>query len=632
MSPWMTREVMRRSLRFCINSWKHYRTFADNSRSTKQQLVLNPYKIQLLQVESLRSSVKFHWQDSSLGELDKNEPAATPVAGSLEQRARSPLFSELEKCGSPSDVLDLSQRYPPSPRGISNYFTYMWTSVKKMSDEQRRCELQLMLEHPAFELLLQNAMTNVGSMQPEDVAYSLLSMINLGVPQKSRVVQLYLRACQETLNDFDEKSLSILASCLDRMESTANVDALKHGLRLVIEVRLPMIKSVLAFQTMMRLLGKDMSPDLKRKLVRKAFSMKKQFSLPNAQHMISTMAKMDFYSKPLLDICSQRIVEDLHGTPFNRLLKVMLACREVRYRDLALLTGISDYVASTVDVWTQKEVVIFLSTFESFGFSSGSLMEAFAQKVMANPDTLTLKDLLCVLKVYSSLNYSPQHDRETFLQSLNQTLDFYLPRMSDYQLFKACYCLSLLGYFPSAPIEKLLQGSTLEMLSSRDRHLKKLEQMVQTVHMCLRLDRPVLSQTAGVPACVLGEVTSGHSAENQRLSRVLRRVLSHRADVALQEMVVVENVYFLDAVISKTMINQTSDEEKQAQRMAVLCPAPSAFCFGTTHPRGPLAVKLRHLKILGYLPIMITEQELTCEEKAAQILTERIFTEIPAPT
>lgn len=39
----------------------------------------------------------------------------------------------------------------------------------------------------------------------------------------------------------------------------------------------------------------------------KALSMTDQFSLPNSQCMISTMAAMGFYSKPLLDICSKRI-------------------------------------------------------------------------------------------------------------------------------------------------------------------------------------------------------------------------------------------------------------------------------------------------------------------------------------
>lgn len=36
--------------------------------------------------------------------------------------------------------------------------------------------------------------------------------------------------------------------------------------------------------------------------------MTDQFTLPNTQYMISTMATMGFYSKPLLDACSKKII------------------------------------------------------------------------------------------------------------------------------------------------------------------------------------------------------------------------------------------------------------------------------------------------------------------------------------
>lgn len=49
-------------------------------------------------------------------------------------------------------------------------------------------------------------------------------------------------------------------------------------------------------------------------------------------------------------------LENLHGIPFNRLLPVLLSCRKLHYRDLDLLNGISEYVASLIDVWTNKQV------------------------------------------------------------------------------------------------------------------------------------------------------------------------------------------------------------------------------------------------------------------------------------
>ncbi|XP_077578392.1 FAST kinase domain-containing protein 2, mitochondrial isoform X2 [Stigmatopora nigra] len=257
-------------------------------------------------------------------------------------------YELLEECNSPLEVLELSQRQPPLPAEISNCLTRMWTCAKMASEEQRRRHLQLILKHPGFELLLQNAMTSLGVMQNEDMAYSLLSMVHLGVPEKSRVVQMYLRTCQERLNDLDEKSLSILVSCLERLDNTANVNALKRGLRLLVEARLEEMESVSALQIAVRVLGGDMPLDIKRKIERKAFQMAERFDVSNAQYLIFTMADMGFRSRPLLDICSQRIVENMAEIPLKRLLKVTAAFRELRYKNVALMSAVSDRKASAI--------------------------------------------------------------------------------------------------------------------------------------------------------------------------------------------------------------------------------------------------------------------------------------------
>ena len=58
------------------------------------------------------------------------------------------------------------------------------------------------------------------------------------------------------------------------------------------------------------------------------------------------------------------------------------------------------------------QVLHFLSAFNRLAFCPSALMETFTPKVIADPDALALKDLLCVLKAYSSLNYDLQHQRQ----------------------------------------------------------------------------------------------------------------------------------------------------------------------------------------------------------------------------
>ncbi|XP_023249136.1 FAST kinase domain-containing protein 2, mitochondrial [Seriola lalandi dorsalis] len=654
MSVWVTEEVMRRAVRFCRSPWTP-RSFLvttsiqETNFPTQIAHVCGTKRSQPCRARSLVSSVRFYSQDRIHSE-DLEEKESSPLADSslpagttsgLIERTQ-PFIDKLYRCGSPSDVLDLTCQYAPTVQQISSCLAHMWSTTKKMTDEQRRYELQLMFEHPAFDRLLQMAMKSVGYMHSKDVAHSLLSMVNLGVPQNSRVIQTLLRTCQEKLNRFDEKSLSILASCLEHMENSPNVNALKEGMRLVVEASLPGIKKVISLQTMMRMLGKDAPLNLKRKLERKALSMTDEFSLPNSQYMISTMATMGFYSKPLLDICSKKITENLDEIPFNRLFLVLQSCRELRYRNLDLLTGISDYVTSMLDIWTNKQVLLFLSVFESLVFCPAALMEGYAKKVISRPDALTLRDLLCVLKVYSSLNYDLQHHRQQFLDSVSQVLDSYLPKISGFNLLKAVFYLCLLGHFPSSSLEQLLQSSTMEQFNNTPpRFLRKQERRFQTVDLCLRLDRPPLPRPLTVPASFLGDPTPRSPSANQWLSQSLQSVVRDQADTALQEMVMVENVYLIDGVITKALPNQTSVTEaasseggdlspaESSQSIAVICTPLSGFCFGTSNPCGLLAVKIRHLKISGYNPVLVTERELQAvsEEKRTEFLRGRIFPE-----
>ncbi|KAK7880523.1 hypothetical protein WMY93_032825, partial [Mugilogobius chulae] len=199
------------------------------------------------------------------------------------------------------------------------------------------------------------------------LVYSLLALVKLRVEPKSRIVQTYLRAAQERINEFDDRNLSILSACLENLEEGANVQALKQGIRLLVEQRLPRINNVIHLQTMMRLVGKDAPPTLKHKLEVTALLQQHVYQsrvsvgavhASNAQFMISTLASVKFCSKPLLSICSRNITgktdqTELSGIPFNRLLTVLLSFKELRFRDLQLLSQCPRYSASMVQLEQQ---------------------------------------------------------------------------------------------------------------------------------------------------------------------------------------------------------------------------------------------------------------------------------------
>lgn len=47
-------------------------------------------------------------------------------------------------------------------------------------------------------------------------------------------------------------------------------------------------------------------------------------------------------------------------------------------------------------------------------------------------------------------------------------------------------------------------------------------------------------------------------------------------------------------------------------RVAVLCVPKSAYCLDLSHPRGFLAMKIRHLNIMGFHVVLVRRMHLKC--------------------
>ncbi|KAJ8004204.1 hypothetical protein DPEC_G00156360 [Dallia pectoralis] len=541
---------------------------------------------------------------------------------------RFSFYDHLSECRSPSEVLDLACRSTSTDRQVSNCLTRCWVTTKKMPENQRQYELGLMFEHVGFEDLLQKTMKNARSMRTEDLTHSLLAIVRLGVSQRSRVVQTLFRVCQENLNEMNERSLSRLMTCLEHVERSPNGDALKDGVRLIIEAKLPRVQNVMALQTMMRHVGRDASVELKKKIERKALSLACQFTLPNSQYMVTTLASMGFCSKPLLDICSKNIAEQVGGIPFNRLYYVLKACRELFYRDLCLFTAISDHVGSSIAMWNNRQVILILSAFEDLAFCPTAILDAFAERVIGDPDALGFKDVFSVLKSYSSLNHDLQARRVPFLECMTHVAESYLPKMDVFNLLKVVYYLCQLNYFPPALLQQLLQQETLDQIANQGGRLQMgMEKKLQMVDLCLKLDQPSLPNSLAVSLQSLRLSAPNKHVVNPRLSLILQ---SMTQDWLLEEGVVVEDHYFIDGVLQEaTEGHATSDEENSLpeQRIAVFCAPPSSICYGTSRPRGKLAVKIRHLKVLGYAPVVFSEHELDSlsEDERKEFVLSQVF-------
>uniref|UniRef100_A0A2K6H0A4 FAST kinase domains 2 n=1 Tax=Propithecus coquereli TaxID=379532 RepID=A0A2K6H0A4_PROCO len=491
--------------------------------------------------------VNFH-QEVSNEDVLTNETKPAPIS-----------YRKLsQECNSLSDVLDTFSKAPTFPS--SNYFTAMWTIAKRMSEDQKRCEKQLMFSHPAFNQLCEHMMREAKIMRYNHLLFSLHAMVKLGIPQNTLLVQTLLRVIQERINECDEKCLSILSAIIEAIEPCKNVHVLQAGLRILVDQQVWKIKHVFTLQAVMKCIGKDAPIALKRKLEMKALSELDRFSILNSQRMFEALATMNHRSMVLLNECSKMVIDNVHGFPFKILINILQSCKDLRYHNLDLFKGIADYVAATYDIWKLKQVIFLLISFENLGFRPVGLMDMFMKKVVEEPESLNMKNIVSILHVYSSLNHV-------------------------YKCENKEYVLVLFYFFIERNVHKL--------------HI---------LNTCLKLDDTFSYKAIDL---LLPQMPSAPSDPNTKVTEVLSNLLG--GEEYFSKNVQLPHNYHIDFEIrmdtNRSQVLSFSDTDATSatdiQRLvAVLCVPRSIYCLGSSHPRGFFAMKMRHLNVMGFHVIL----------------------------
>lgn len=539
-----------------------------------------------------------------------------------------------QECNSLSDVLDIFSKAPRFPS--SNYFSAMWIVAKRMSSDQKRFEKQLMFNHPVFSQLCEQAMREAKIMHYDDLLFSLHAIVKLGIPQNTLLVQTLLRVVQERINECDEKCLSVLSTVLEAMEPCKNVDVLRAGFRMLVDQQVWKIERVFTLQTVMKCIGKDAPVGLKRKLEMKALKELDQFSVLNSQHMFKVLAAMNHRSIILLNECSKTVTSNIHGCPFKILISILQSCRDLRYFNIDLLKGIADYVTTTFDIWKLKQVLFLLILFESFGFRPVGLMDLFMKKAADESGSLNVKNLVCILYVYSSLNHVYKCQTHRFLEIMASALTGSLHHISSENLLNVVCSFCLLNHFPLALINQLFQKDTIsDLLTSGDveKHVLKL----CMVTACLKLDDAPYPKNIDL---VLPEPPSTVLCPNAKVAKVLSSLLG---EGCFSKSVQLPHNYYIDFEIrmdtNRSQVLPFSEvdvvtSDTDIQRVAILCIPKSAYCLDSTHPKGNLALKMRHLKAMGFRVILVHnwEMEKLDMKDAVMLLKTKIYsTEALAP-
>lgn len=572
--------------------------------------------------------------DNGLKKNFQHEASKEDVLTKGTKPARISCSTLSQECNSLSDVLDIFSKAPRFPS--SNYFSAMWIVAKRMSSDQKRFEKQLMFNHPVFSQLCEQAMREAKIMHYDDLLFSLHAIVKLGIPQNTLLVQTLLRVVQERINECDEKCLSVLSTVLEAMEPCKNVDVLRAGFRMLVDQQVWKIERVFTLQTVMKCIGKDAPVGLKRKLEMKALKELDQFSVLNSQHMFKVLAAMNHRSIILLNECSKTVTSNIHGCPFKILISILQSCRDLRYFNIDLLKGIADYVTTTFDIWKLKQVLFLLILFESFGFRPVGLMDLFMKKAADESGSLNVKNLVCILYVYSSLNHVYKCQTHRFLEIMATALTGSLHHISSENLLNVVCSFCLLNHFPLALINQLFQKDTIsDLLTSGDveKHVLKL----CMVTACLKLDDAPYPKNIDL---VLPEPPSTVLCPNAKVAKVLSSLLG---EGCFSKSVQLPHNYYIDFEIrmdtNRSQVLPFSEvdvvtSDTDIQRVAILCIPKSAYCLDSTHPKGNLALKMRHLKAMGFRVILVHnwEMEKLDMKDAVMLLKTKIYsTEALAP-
>ncbi|XP_077010971.1 FAST kinase domain-containing protein 2, mitochondrial isoform X2 [Tamandua tetradactyla] len=539
-----------------------------------------------------------------------------------------------QTCNSLSDVLDTFSKAPTFPS--SNYFSAMWTIAKKMSDGQERFEKQLMFSHPAFSRLCEQMMREAKIMRCDDLLFSFHAIVKLGIPQNTLLIQTLLRVIQGRINEFDEKCLSVLSTALEVMEPCKNVDVLRAALRILVDQHVWKIEHVFTLQTMMKCIGKDAPVALKRKLEMKALRELDKFSVLNSQRMFEVLAAMNHRSVILLNECSKMVIDNIHGCPFKILISMLQSCKDLRYHNVDLFKGIADYVATTFDIWKLKQVLFLLILLENFGFRPVELMDLVMEKVVDEPKSLNMKSVLSILHVYSSLNHFHKCQNKEFLDVMADALTGCLHQIPSENLLNAVYSFCLMNHLPLALVNQLLQKDIIsELLTSGD-----VERNVYKLHIldtCLELDDTPYHKSIDIS---LPQQPSAPLYPNAKVEEVLSRILG--GEGYFSKNVQLPHNYYIDFEIrmdtNRSQLFPFSDTDvvssADIQRVAVLCVPRSAYCLDSFHPRGFLAMKMRHLNVMGFHVILVNNwviEKLEMEDAVTFLKTKIYSTEALLP-
>uniref|UniRef100_S4RCE9 RAP domain-containing protein n=1 Tax=Petromyzon marinus TaxID=7757 RepID=S4RCE9_PETMA len=504
-----------------------------------------------------------------------------------------------------------------------------WRTLRALPPDRAAYEQRRMLQHPRFPGLCQQVLRTSRYLTPGLLGYTLAAAVRLGIPLRSRLVQMLMRTAQQvSINEFNGRALGVVASCLPFLLQDRNTQALRAALTMRAQLALPEVDRVPVLLMLMYHLGPTVPTALKDKLVAWALFVLDQFTTANVLRLFFSLARMQHNAPELLSAASPIITGNLQELKFSELLQLLKVCNQLGYHNTRLFSSIAEHAVTSLQLYSLNEVCTLLLLLSRLKFRHPGLLDAVAllllqeqqqeqQQEQPKPCHLDKKNLMVLLHVYSLLNHQPHGAAETFLGVLSSALEHHLPELSAHELFVGVRALCILGHRPPSAVASALLAdhSCTQLLSVSVRKLKN-ELELQAIRLSLHLQKKL----PGVPAAEAAPSSPDPNPSSLNRCPELPSVLIEalRGSGQVRVGVTVGGLYSIgkfdceaclcadaEVTLQETEVLQFL----QISTVAMLCCHPAEFCLGSQHPCGKLALKVRNLHALGYRVTLVSSSQ-----------------------
>ncbi|XP_068101078.1 FAST kinase domain-containing protein 2, mitochondrial isoform X1 [Hyperolius riggenbachi] len=538
----------------------------------------------------------------------------------------------LSKCTTPREVLDIfptpSYRKDELFQGVMK----LWHTFLALDKKQKLIERMFVIHHPHFHNLSHGIMKTAAVMTPAVLVRILHVFIHLNINQQSLLIQNLLCVCQERLTMFNEEELAILANSLERLQRDSNVDLLKYGLRLLMDIKIEEVNDVTPFLIIMKALGRTAPLNLKLKLEKKALQMIDKFTVAHSQKMFCILVDINFYSESLLNACSCKITDNIDELPFIKIIRLLSCCYEMLYYNERLMTTVGDHILKTMCIWKPWQVAVIVQYLAHLRFRHVPLLDRYADILMQNLESLRIWDLSLAVQSFAMLNHLPEGKGHQFLAALNTVLQKHIDDIPLKDLLNMVHDFCMLGKCPRYAVNKLLHYQSFSGFKAKGQ-----SKILSSITMCLMVEEPIsnshsLWSLKKAPSPTSEGLQTFHTFFQHFIKDP--RLYLHSLQIA--------GTYYIDFIVSlDTQENnlvpvgdmwtekpQTADNPTIV-RIAVICCTRNAFALGSFHPLGKLAVKIQHLKSLAFSVVVVPVNWFIKmnEEQKAEFLRTKIFRE-----